>query len=52
MSYEALLLVLLRLPFAGSIAQGIFPANARNSEALLAEAVALAGMGWRGRHIR
>jgi hypothetical protein len=36
MPHDALLLVLLALPFAGSITAGIFPANARNSEALLA----------------
>jgi len=44
MTNEALLVVLLALPFAGSIAAGFFPANARNAEAWLAGAVALAGL--------
>ncbi|HEU4441113.1 MAG TPA: proton-conducting transporter membrane subunit, partial [Burkholderiales bacterium] len=42
MSNEALLIALLGLPFAGSVAAGLFPANARNREAWLAGAVALA----------
>lgn len=45
MTNEALLVVLLALPFAGSIAAGCFPANARNAEAWLAGAIALAGFG-------
>src|SRR5687767_2789660 len=44
MTNEALLVVLLALPFAGSIAAGLFRANARNAEAWLAAAVALAGL--------
>ena len=39
---DALLLVLLALPFAGSVAAVFFPANARNAEAWLAGAIALA----------
>jgi multicomponent K+:H+ antiporter subunit A len=39
-----LLAVLLGLPFAGSIAAALLPANARNAEAWLAGAVALAGL--------
>jgi multicomponent K+:H+ antiporter subunit A len=48
MSKDALLLALLGLPFAGSVAAGLFPANARNREAWLAGAVALAvqGLAW------
>ncbi|HVJ13116.1 MAG TPA: monovalent cation/H+ antiporter subunit A, partial [Burkholderiales bacterium] len=42
MSNESLLIVVLALPFAGSLAAGLFPANARNREAWLAGAVALA----------
>ena len=42
MRNEALLLLLLTLPFAGSIAAAFFPANARNAEAWLAGTVALA----------
>jgi multicomponent K+:H+ antiporter subunit A len=42
MSNDALLIALLGLPFAGSVAAGLFPANARNREAWLAGAVALA----------
>jgi multicomponent K+:H+ antiporter subunit A len=42
MPLEALLVTLLALPFAGSIAAGFFPANARNREAWLAGSVALA----------
>jgi multicomponent K+:H+ antiporter subunit A len=45
MTNEALLVVLLALPFAGSVAAGLFPANARNAEAWLAGGVALAGLG-------
>ena len=37
-----LLLALLALPFAGSVAAAFFPANARNAEAWLAGAIALA----------
>jgi multicomponent K+:H+ antiporter subunit A len=40
-----MLAVLLGLPFAGSIAAALFPANARNAEAWLAAAVALGGLG-------
>ncbi len=42
MPHEALLVVLLSLPFAGSLAAAFFPANARNAEAWLAGAIALA----------
>ncbi len=42
MSNEALLIALLGLPFAGSVAAGLLPANARNRVAWLAGAVALA----------
>src|SRR5690349_7158998 len=42
MRNEALLLLLLALPFAGSIAAAFFQANARNAEAWLAGMVALA----------
>jgi multicomponent K+:H+ antiporter subunit A len=42
MGHEALLLLVLALPFAGSIAAAFLPANARNAEAWLAGAVALA----------
>jgi multicomponent K+:H+ antiporter subunit A len=45
MTNEALLLLLLCLPFAGSVAAGFFRANARNAEAWLAAAIALAGLG-------
>src|SRR5690242_7416793 len=41
MPHAALLLALLALPFAGSVAAAFFPANARNAEAWLAGAVAL-----------
>jgi multicomponent K+:H+ antiporter subunit A len=44
MTNETLLLVLLALPFAGSVAAGFFPANARNAEAWLAGALALCGV--------
>src|SRR4030095_9604698 len=40
---EVLLIALVALPFAGSIAAGLLPANARNAEAWLAGAIALAG---------
>ncbi|HEX7054454.1 MAG TPA: monovalent cation/H+ antiporter subunit A [Burkholderiales bacterium] len=40
---DALLIVLLALPFAGSLIAGLLPANARNAEAWLAGAVALSG---------
>jgi len=39
-----LLILLLALPFAGSLCAALFPANARNAEAWLAGAVALAGL--------
>jgi multicomponent K+:H+ antiporter subunit A len=45
---EALLLVLLALPFAGSLAAAMLPANARNAEAWLAGALALAGLALTG----
>src|SRR4029079_7788865 len=45
MSAEPLLLLALALPFAGSLAAALLPANARNREAWLAGAVALAGPG-------
>jgi len=41
---EVRLLLLLALPFAGSLAAGMLPANARNAEAWLSGAVALAGV--------
>jgi multicomponent K+:H+ antiporter subunit A len=44
MTNEALLIVLLTLPFAGSIAAGFLPANARNAEAWLAGALSLAAL--------
>src|SRR5688500_17855805 len=48
MSNEALLIALLGLPFAGSVAAALFPANARNHEAWRAGAVAVAlqGLAW------
>src|SRR5690349_13589403 len=42
MSDSVLLIAVLALPFAGSVAAGFFPANARNREAWLACGVALA----------
>ena len=42
MSEQTLLIVLLALPFVGSVAAGLLPANARNAEAWLAGAVTLA----------
>jgi multicomponent K+:H+ antiporter subunit A len=42
MTHNAVLLVLLALPFSGSVAAALFPANARNAEAWLAGGVALA----------
>ena len=44
MSREVLLVFLLVLPFAGSIAAGLLRADARNTEAWLAGAVSLAGL--------
>ena len=44
MSDENLLIVLLVLPFLGSMAAALLQANARNAEAWLAGAVALAGL--------
>jgi len=41
---EAALIVLLALPFAGSVAAMLLPPNARNAEAWLAGAVALAAL--------
>jgi multicomponent K+:H+ antiporter subunit A len=43
-SSAALLIVLLALPFGGSCLAAFFPANARNAEAYLAGAVALAAL--------
>jgi multicomponent K+:H+ antiporter subunit A len=45
MSGENFLIVLLALPFLGSMAAALLQANARNAEAWLAGAVALAGLG-------
>lgn len=45
MSNEALLILLLALPFAGSVAAGLLPANARNAEAWLAGAISLCAAG-------
>ena len=44
MSHELLLIAVLVLPFAGSCAAALFRANARNAEAYLSAAVALAGL--------
>ncbi|MGH8697576.1 MAG: proton-conducting transporter membrane subunit, partial [Burkholderiales bacterium] len=44
MSDATLLIILLALPFAGSIAAALLPANARNAEAWLAGAIALAAL--------
>src|ERR1041384_2456657 len=48
MRNEVLLLLVLALPFAASVAAAFFPANARNAEAWLAGAAALAAhaLGW------
>jgi len=43
MSNEPLLILLITLPFLSSLIAGFLPANARNAEAWLAGAVALAG---------
>ena len=48
MKNETLLLALLVLPFAGSLAAAFFQANARNAEAWLAGAVALGGLAIAG----
>jgi multicomponent K+:H+ antiporter subunit A len=45
MSNEARLILLLGLPFAGSLAAVMLPANARNAAAWLAGAIALAAAG-------
>jgi multicomponent K+:H+ antiporter subunit A len=45
MSDSTLLIVLLALPFAGSVAAALLPVNARNAEAWLAGAIALAALG-------
>jgi multicomponent K+:H+ antiporter subunit A len=42
---QSLLTLLLALPFAGSVLAACLPANARNAEAWLAGAIALAGLG-------
>ena len=39
MSDDALLIALVALPFIGSVAAGLLPANARNAEAWLAAAL-------------
>ena len=44
MSNGATLLLLLVLPFAGSVVAAVLPTNARNIEAWLAGGVALAGL--------
>ncbi|HEX7128231.1 MAG TPA: monovalent cation/H+ antiporter subunit A [Thermodesulfobacteriota bacterium] len=44
MSDALLLTTVIVLPFAGSLAAALFPTNARNAEAWLAGAVALAGL--------
>ncbi len=44
MTNEALLVVVLALPFAGSVAAGFLPANARNAEAWLAGALSVAAL--------
>ena len=44
MPSDAFLLLLLIAPFAGSVAAGMLPTNARNAEAWLSGAVALAGL--------
>ena len=44
MSNGSLILVLVVLPFVGSLAAALLPANARNAEAWLAGAVALGGL--------
>ena len=41
MSDDALLIALVALPFLGSVAAGLFPANARNAEAWLAGGVVI-----------
>jgi multicomponent K+:H+ antiporter subunit A len=45
MSNEALLILLLALPFAGSVAAVTLPANARNAAAWLSGAIALSAAG-------
>jgi multicomponent K+:H+ antiporter subunit A len=45
MSDETLLIVLTALPFVGSIAAALLPVNARNAEAWLSGAIALAALG-------
>ena len=44
MSNDTTLLLLLVLPFAASVVAAVLPTNARNAEAWLAAAVALAGL--------
>ena len=44
MPHDLLLVLLLGLPFAGSIAAALLPTNARNAEAWLAGVVALSGL--------
>jgi len=44
MSDDTLLIALLALPFAGSIAAALLPANARNAEAWLAGGISLAAL--------
>jgi multicomponent K+:H+ antiporter subunit A len=43
-SFAALLIVLIALPFAGSCLAALFPANVRNAEAYLAGGVALTAL--------
>ncbi|MDQ0303194.1 monovalent cation/H+ antiporter subunit A [Ancylobacter polymorphus] len=45
MSHGTLLLVALLLPFIGSLAAGFLPTHARNTAAILAGSVAVAGIG-------
>ena len=42
MSQEILLTLLVALPFAGSLAAGLFPGSGRNRESLFAAGIALA----------
>ncbi|WP_371346872.1 monovalent cation/H+ antiporter subunit A [Ancylobacter sp. IITR112] len=48
MSHGTLLLVALLLPFIGSLAAGFLPTHARNTAAILAGSVAVAGIGISG----
>jgi multicomponent K+:H+ antiporter subunit A len=44
MPHDTLLIAVMVLPFVGSFAAALFPANARNAEAWLAGGIALAGL--------